>query len=91
MLNITAKSQTELLVVWSKDNSNSAPKKFEVCWKKVKETEKCLRQQYSNPTPNVTLFRLRPATKYEVTVARYDDDRTTLGKKVHKIAITRSG
>lgn len=91
MLSIEVKSQTELLVAWSNNNNNGSSKNFEICWKKVQETtEKCLRRRYSIPTPNATLSKLLPATKYEVTVAQNSDDGTTLAEKAYKIAITRS-
>ena len=68
--------------------------KFQICWNKVGKTdEKCRDDDvvYSEPRKNRSIYGLEPATKYIITVARYNSDGKTLGRKRQEVTITRSG
>ncbi len=89
MLSIVVNSQTELLVSWSNDNNEGVRTKFKICWKDAIET--CYSYCHSSSTPSRSITGLQSATKYTITVARYNDDKTILGNKIEKVAITHSG
>jgi hypothetical protein len=68
--------------------------KFQICWNKAGRTnEECRDDDVTlpKPTKNRSISGLQPATKYIITVARYNSDGKTLGRKRQEVAITRSG
>jgi hypothetical protein len=95
MLNIKVRSQNELEVVWSNDNKNGGVTNFQICWNKAAggTNEECCDDDIAFPEPKKSrrISGLEKATKYIITVARYNSDGKTPGRKRQEIAITRSG
>ncbi|XP_028402410.1 uncharacterized protein LOC114525351 [Dendronephthya gigantea] len=90
-LNVTVEDRNVLLIVWSNDNNNGKLIRFKISWKIVGETfVRSVTGYYKERTESKRLIGLQEATAYEITVARYSDDGKTVGRKRHKIAITRS-
>ena len=89
ILNIVAKSQTELIVSWSNDD-NKGVTKFKLCRKITTEPEQCISFDSTESLLSRSITGLKAATKYTIIVARYGSDKTTLGARRRKNAITRS-
>ena len=84
-----------MFVGWSNDASRkyNIMIKFEVCFWQSHSTIPGVCSTVSSLQSSLTqtLSGLQPATKYNVTVARYSCDGRILGIERRKIAITRSG
>ena len=84
-----------MLVGWSNDANRkyNILIKFEICYWQSHSTipGDCSIVFSSHSLLTLTLYGLKPATKYNVTVARYSCDGNVLGIERRKIAITRSG
>jgi hypothetical protein len=84
-----------MFVGWSNDASRkyNIMIKFEVCFWQSHSTIPgiCSTVSSSHSLLSQTLYGLKPATKYNVTVARYSCDGKILGIERRKMGITRSG
>ena len=96
-LHVSARGQKKMFVGWS-NNANRKYNimiKFEVCFWQSHSTIpgvcSTVSSSQSSLTLTLTLDGLKPATKYNVTVARYSCDGSILGIERREIAITRSG
>ena len=90
LLNIEVASQSELRATWS--NDDGVENKYKLCWSTFRiDVFLCLTKISSEMTISIYIDGLQAATKYIIYVAQYSQDGKTLGGKIERAAITRSG
>ena len=90
LLNIEVASQSELRAIWS--NDDGVENKYRLCWSTFRiDVFLCLTKISSETTISISIDGLQAATKYIIYVAQYSKDGKTLGGKIERAAITRSG